>query len=1253
MHTPFVRPRHVRQTRLVIAALIMCALICASGRPVFVPVAAHGFAPAAAGDLDPTFGIGGRVVTSFPGGLDTANDVAVQADGKLVVAGSSGSDFALTRYNTNGALDATFGLGGTVHTDFPVGQGGFANALVIQPDGKIVLAGSATDPGTFNSAFALVRYNTDGSLDTSFDTDGRVVTPFAGSSADASAIALQPDGKLVVAGASTDSSTFNSVFALARYNTDGSLDSAFDTDGKVTTDFPGLTFERANAVAIQADGRIVAAGLGNSAFALARYNTNGSLDSGTGSDATPADMFGTGGMVTTAFGGSFEEARALAIQADGRIIAAGQTALSVASEDNFALARYNTDGSLDNSFDTDGKVITDFGLVDSANAVVIQTDGRIVAAGSAGTIASGSFFALARYNTNGSLDNAFDTDGKVTTDFSGGRFSLGALGVALQTDGRIVAAGDANISGQRDFGVARYNTDGSLDTANFGTGGKVMTDFPLNEDAVTALLVQSDAKLVAVGRAQLQVRINGTQDPNFQLARYNSNGSLDTSFGTGGLVITDFGIHGDDFANAAALQTDGRIVVVGQVGANFSQIPSADTFFGVARYNTNGSLDTSFGTGGLVTTDFGTTHDSAQAVAIQADGRIVVAGTNGSDFILARYNTNGSLDSGAAGDSTPADSFGTGGRVTTDLGGLDSANALVIQASGKIVAGGGNGNDFALARYNTDGSLDTANFGTGGKVTTDFNGGSDAISELVSQPDGKIVAAGSAAVPGTNTDFALARYSADGVLDTSTFGTGGKVTTDFGGFDTIGGVALQADGRIVAAGLFFPLSGGSVTDPHAPAGGGAAAFFAVARYNTNGTLDTSFDTDGKVTTDFFGLNNQAAAVAIQSDGKIVAGGFTDTGSSNDFALARYQTDAPSATLTAQFTSGAFTVSENAGALSVTVTLSAPAPNPVTVDYGTSADTSFTGCDIVNTVASERCDFTTTLGTLRFAAGEQTKSFDIFITDDAYVDGPETFSLALSNPTNDLALGTPNTATVTITDNDVSANAPNPIDTALFFVQMHYVDFLNRQGEPAGVAAWVNQLNTCPPGAQTCDRVETSSRFFRSEEFMLKGNFVIRYYKVSLGTNPAYREFTRDSQRVTGQTAAEVMTNRAAFADEWVQRADFRALYDALSNQGFVDKLEQTAGVTLANKAQLVNDLDTMAKTRSQVLREVVESNEVKARMYNDAFVLMEYFGYLRRDAEAAGFQAWLTYLNAHPGDYRTMVNGFVNSIEYRKRFGRP
>jgi len=171
-----------------------------------------------------------------------------------------------------------------------------------------------------------------------------------------------------------------------------------------------------------------------------------------------------------------------------------------------------------------------------------------------------------------------------------------------------------------------------------------------------------------------------------------------------------------------------------------------------------------------------------------------------------------------------------------------------------------------------------------------------------------------------------------------------------------------------------------------------------------------------------------------------------------------------------------------------------------------------------------------LGTLRFAAGEQMKTFQIFITDDAYVDGTETFALCLSNPTGGLTLGSPNTATVTITDND-SSTAPNPIDNASFFVQMHYVDFLNRVGEQAGVNAWVNQLNNCPAGAQTCDRIETSAAFFRSAEFMLKGNFVIRFYKVSLGTNPTYREFTRDSERVTGQTAAEVNANRDAFTND--------------------------------------------------------------------------------------------------------------------------
>ncbi|HEY9401176.1 MAG TPA: Calx-beta domain-containing protein [Pyrinomonadaceae bacterium] len=1262
-----------------------------------LPLLRHPYASAAGnpGDLDPTFDTDGKVVTPFPNGLDAAEDVAVQADGKVVVAGGSGTDFAVARYNTDGTLDQTFGTGGRVNTDFPLAQGGFASALIIQPDGKIVLAGSANDPTQpFASAFALARYNTDGSLDTSFDSDGLVITPFSGGSVNA--LTLQPDGKLVAAGTSRSETTFESVFALARYNADGSLDTSFDTDGRATVDIAGVTFEEALGVAVQADGRIVAVGLGSSVFAVARVNANGS----------PDNTFDVDGQVTTDFGGSFEQANAVAIQTDGRIVVAGEIATSVAADDNFALARYNPDGSLDNTFDGDGKVVTDFDLVDGARDVVIQPDGRIVAAGRAGTIPTGTFFALARYTTTGALDTSFDTDGKVLTDVGGGRFNLGGRGVALYTDGRIVVAGGDNTSGQLDFGVVRYDPTGAPD-ASFDGDGKAITDFPLNEETIADMTLQPDGKIVAVGRMNARVIIDDAQDFNFLLARYNPDGSLDTSFGAGGLVSTDFTGNGDDFARSVVLQPDGKIVVAGQTGGQFSLLPSADTSFGVARYNPNGTLDATFGTGGRVVVNFGSGHESANAIALQTDGKIVLAGSDFFDFKLARLNTDGSLDSGAAGDTTPADMFGTGGKVSTDFNEtFDAANAVVIQPDGRVVVAGYSQDDFALARYNSDGTLDTSGFGTGGKVTTDFNGLTDRITSLVRQADGKLVAAGDANRDGDDVDFALARYDTNGVLDTAGFGTGGKVTTDFGGFDQAHDIALQADGRIVAAGLHFPLSIGisaagvsstlhtdyEVYDPTReavkfgayssraatlarearPATHGAFPVFALARYDTNGSPDSAFGAGGTVTTDFFGVDNEAFAVLVQSDGKIVAGGFADTGSSRDFALARYlgaaapATPTPTATATptpivsssVQFDASAYLTNEGAGKVLVTVVRSGNTPEAVSVDYATEPDADFTGCDQTSHRASERCDFTTTLGTLRFAAGETSKTFSVFITDDAYDEGEgETFQIFLSNPSSDLRFGTIRSTTVIIEDNDTVANAPNPIDNSTFFVKMHYVDFLNREGEPSGVAGWVNSLDTCastdPFAPSSCDRIEVSSRFFRSVEFMLKGSFVIRFYRVSLGLNPRYREFTRDSQRVTGQTAEEVFANRNAFTDEWVERADFRSIYDGLSNQAYVDKLEQTAGVTLSNKAQLVADLDQMTKTRAQVLREIVESNEVRGKMYNDAFVLMEYFGYLRRDAEETGFNAWLAYLNAHPGDYRTMVRGFVNSVEYRKRFGNP
>jgi Spy/CpxP family protein refolding chaperone len=228
-----------------------------------------------------------------------------------------------------------------------------------------------------------------------------------------------------------------------------------------------------------------------------------------------------------------------------------------------------------------------------------------------------------------------------------------------------------------------------------------------------------------------------------------------------------------------------------------------------------------------------------------------------------------------------------------------------------------------------------------------------------------------------------------------------------------------------------------------------------------------------------------------------------------------------------------------------------------------------------------------------------------------------------------------------------------IDDARFFVRQHYVDFLSREPEREGFGAWVAVLDRCGGDAQclTAARTEVSSAFFRSQEFQLKGYFVYRFYRAAFGRMPRFAEIMPDMRSVTGQTSEEVHRRRAAFADAWVGRAEFRALYGGLSNAAFVDKLLSTAGALTARRGEFVAALDSGQKTRAQVVRDVVESEELFAREYNGAFVAMQYFGYLRRDPEAKGYSDWLNHLNQHPADYQMMVWGFVASAEYRGRFG--
>jgi len=248
---------------------------------------------------------------------------------------------------------------------------------------------------------------------------------------------------------------------------------------------------------------------------------------------------------------------------------------------------------------------------------------------------------------------------------------------------------------------------------------------------------------------------------------------------------------------------------------------------------------------------------------------------------------------------------------------------------------------------------------------------------------------------------------------------------------------------------------------------------------------------------------------------------------------------------------------------------------------------------------------------------------------------------------------------------------NPIDDAQFFVRQHYLDFLAREPEPSGLDAWLGVLNRCPDihNDPSCDRITVSFSFFGSPEFRLKGSYVFTFYRVAFDRLADYAEIIPDMQSVTGQTPADTFARRAAFPVSFVQRQEFHTRFDLLSDVAFVAALLDRYGlqsittpdpqnpeggqkVTLT-RADLTTGLDAGALTRTQVLRAVVESDEVSAAEFTRAFVAMQYYGYLRRTPEAAGYNAWLNYLSAHPGDTRTMVHGFVNSVEYRRRFGQP
>ncbi len=429
-------------------------------------------------------------------------------------------------------------------------------------------------------------------------------------------MALQADGKMILVGTAQVDTDGNYDMAVTRLNVDGSLDTTFGTNGKkvISFDLGGLDangnltmdLDVATCVAIQADGKIVIGGYaqrdgtGNYDFAVVRLNTDGAMDTTFSSDGKAVVAFDHGG-------GGDDRATGVAIQADGKIVLVGYAQKQSLGDNDIAMARLKTDGSLDTAFTGDGRKVIGFNNNgagdDRGAAVAIQPDGSIVVVGYAQAGGTGNDdFAIARVTPNGSMDKTFSSDGKKTVAFNvGGAGTDRATSVALQADGAIVVAGSATaVNGDGDFAVTRIKKNGSMDKTFSGDGRK-MVPFNLGaslEDQATGVVIQADGSIVLGGFAQ----VSATGDFDFAATRLTSVGELDTSFSTDGKKSIPFNMGGSDhdMANGIVLQTDGKVVLVGH--ALFTD--PANTNFAAVRLDTDGQLDTSFGSGGLKTIPF-------------------------------------------------------------------------------------------------------------------------------------------------------------------------------------------------------------------------------------------------------------------------------------------------------------------------------------------------------------------------------------------------------------------------------------------------------------------------------------------------------------------------------------------------------------------------------------------------------------------------------------------------------------------------
>ena len=659
------------------------------------------------GQLDTTFADNGVLTLPLGSTGDQINAAIQQADGNIVIAGSSnngaGTDFALARIHSDGTLDTSFGNNGIVITD--AGNGDVAQALVEQ-NGKLVAV------GTGGSGIIIIRYHSDGSLDTTLDGDG-IVDLDVGSGLDAaySALALS-NGKLLV-GAVTN----NSTSTLLRFNDDGSLDQSYALFGIHTlTSQSGVIALRALA-----NGKIMA---------LSRDSRGAQLNA----DGTVDTSYATNGETTTL--SYMAEARDIIELPDGRHVILGRSAAG-----DIVLARRLTSSALDDSFDgdsgsADGIVISQPRHISnqtSIQALLTQDDGKTIAIGYANN--GDRDITLARYLPDGQLDQSFATDG--VAFLSGSGTSDNAVHAIWQGD-KILLAGKLGSYAI----VARFNNDGSLDTSFGANGYRQITGG--TSTTLYQLQLLDDGRIFAVGEKRQDA------DNDFLAVMLSADGVLDSGFGSNG--INSYPLLGQEYAKGA-LAVNGQFLLFGQTRSSFSSSYS----FRVLRINGNGAVDSTFGNNGSLS--HAISNPIIGQVITDSSGRALISGTSSSDMFVMRLNADGSKDA----------SFGSQGIASFDVNGYGSgSNALTEQQNGKIVLAGfsmpGSTLDFALLRLNANGVKDTT-FADNGTLELDLFG-QERFFAITEQSDGTLIAGGFANNFG---QFALLRV--EGLLDSDDDGT--------------------------------------------------------------------------------------------------------------------------------------------------------------------------------------------------------------------------------------------------------------------------------------------------------------------------------------------------------------------------------------------------------------------------------------------------------------------------------------------------